>query len=104
MLDFDVLANDLDFMHSDVPHVFTFDGEDYTGSLGTSEVDVVFSEMGESDGIEVVLIATLRDFLSIHPEDGDIITYNGKEYRVMSYSIDTAGIGITINLGDKYKK
>jgi len=103
-LDFSLMADDLDFIHSDVPKVFTFKGDTYTGSLGSSEIDVVFSEMGESDGVEVVLIATLRDFLTGHPEDGDLITYDGKEYRVMSYSLDTANVGITINLGDKYKK
>jgi len=102
-LDFDIMANDLDFIHSDVPKVFTFNGTDYTGSLGTTEMDIVFSEMGESDGIEVVLIATVRDFTTL-PEDGDRITYDGTEYRVVSTRIDTANVGISINLGSEYKR
>ena len=102
-LDFDIMANDLDFIHNDVPHVFTFDGTDYTGSLGTTEIDVVYSELGESGGVEVVLIATVRDFATL-PEDGDRITYNSIQYRVHSTRIDTANVGIAINLTSEYDK
>ena len=101
-LDLTIMSDDLDFIHSDIPHTFTYNGTDYTGSLGTTEIDIVFSEMGESDGVEVVLIATVRDFLSGVPSDGDLITYNSKEYRVKSTRIDTANVGISIMLGDKY--
>ena len=103
-LDFDIMANDLDFIHSDVPHVFTYNGTDYTGSLGTTEIDIVYSEEGANDGVEVTLIATVRDFAGNPPSDGELITYNGKEYRVISTRLDTAGVGLSIELGDKYKK
>ncbi len=103
-LDFDIMANDLDFIHNDVPHVFTFNGDSYTGSLGTTEIDIMYSEEGANDGIEVTLIATVRDFLSGVPGDGELITYNAKEYRVISTRIDTANVGVSIDLGDKYKK
>lgn len=102
-LDFDIMANDLDFIHSDVPHTFTYNGDDYTGSLGTTEIDIVYSEEGVNDGVEVTLIATVRDFVSV-PNDGELITYNGKEYRIISTRLDTAEVGISIDLGDKYKK
>ncbi len=81
MLDLDIMANDLDFIHSDVPHSFTYNGDTYTGSLGTTEIDIVYSEEGANDGVEVTLIATFRDFLSGVPGDGELITYKGKEYR-----------------------
>jgi hypothetical protein len=102
-LDFDIMANDLDFIHSDVPHVFTYKGTDYTGSLGTTEIDVVYSELGESGGVEVVLIATVRDLPNI-PLDGEIITYNGVNYRVHSTREDTARVGVSINLTSEYAK
>ena len=102
-LDFDIMANDLDFIHSDVPHTFTYNGDTYTGSLGTTEIDIVYSEEGANDGVEVTLIATVRDFVSV-PKDGELVTYNGKEYRIISTRLDTAEIGISIDLGDKYKK
>jgi len=103
-LDFDIMANDLDFIHSDVPHSFVYNGDTYTGSLGTTEIDIVYSEEGANDGVEVTLIATVRDFLSGVPADGELVTYNGKEYRVISTRLDTAEVGISIDLGDKYKK
>ncbi len=97
------MSADLAHIHSDVPHTFTFDGADYVGSLGTTEIDVVFSEMGESDGVEVILIATVADFTTL-PEDGDKIIYESTNYRVMSTRLDTAKVGISINLGSEYKK
>ncbi|MCP4103872.1 MAG: hypothetical protein GY750_21005 [Lentisphaerae bacterium] len=97
------MSADLAHIHSDVPHTFTFDSVDYTGSLGTTEIDVVFSEMGESDGVEVVLIATVSDFATL-PADGDRITYEGTDYRVVSTRLDTAKVGISINLGSEYDK
>lgn len=106
MLDFDIMANDLDFIHSDVPHTFAYKGNTYTGSIGTTEIDVVYSEEGSNDGVEVTLIATVRAFASGVPADGELITYpvGGKEYRVISTRLDTAEVGISIELGDKYKK
>ena len=103
-LDFDIMANDLDFIHSDVPHTFTYNGTDYVGSLGTTEIDIVYSEEGANDGVEVTLIATVRDFTGSLPKDGELITYNAVEYRVIATRLDTANIGVSIDLGDKYKK
>ena len=34
----------------------------------------------------------------------ELITYNAKEYRIISTRLDTAEVGISIDLGDKYKK
>jgi len=97
------MSADLAHIHSDVPHTFTFDGTDYVGSLGTTEIDIVFSEMGESGGVDVVLIATVSDFVTL-PTDGDKVTYEGTVYRVVSTRLDTAKVGISINLGDEYQK
>ena len=102
-LDLSFMVADLNFIHSDLPKTFTFNGTDYIGSLGTIELDIVYSGMGESDGVEVVLIATLSDFVTA-PTDGDKIVFEGKIYRVMSTRIDTANVGISINLGDEFKK
>ncbi len=102
-LPFAQMSADLAHIHSDVPHTFTFDGTDYVGSLGTTEIDIVYSEMGESGGVDVILIATVSDFTTA-PAEGDLITYEGKEYRVMFTRLDTAKVGISLHLGDKYKK
>lgn len=102
-LNFTQMIADLNHIHSDVPKVFTFNGTDYTGSLGTTEVDIVFSEMGESNGVEFVLIATYADFTTA-PVDGDLIIYSGKTYRVKSWRLDTAEVAITLNIGSEYKK
>lgn len=102
-LDLDYFIADLKFIHSDLPKTFTFNGSDYIGSLGALELDIVYSSMGESDGIEVVLIATVSDFVTV-PTDGDKIVFEGKIYRVMSTRVDTANVGISINLGDEFKK
>lgn len=121
-LDFTQLDNDLKFMHSDVPKYFKYLDVVYTGSTADYEEGGVYSMMGEADGVNETIIANVSDFVAESvpvPGKGDFITINGtittvgedlvmtggQELRVYGKpKTDTAGIGVNIELGDKYKE
>jgi hypothetical protein len=79
---------------------FTISGTTYYGQKTALKQDVRFSEYGYGSGYEFSLVCNVSDFVSV-PADNTEVTISGTVYRIMFYEIDSAGVLLTLHIGDR---
>jgi bacillopeptidase F (M6 metalloprotease family) len=95
-----LLTADFNFMVSDYPQSFSTKGTPYSCIGNDLVTGQVLDDEGFREQVTVELIAGVSQFGGTLPAANQVITYNGKEYRVAStgpaQSVD--GVSVTLPL------
>lgn len=104
MIDTDQWATDLAAVIDDLPIDVVFGGKTIDGCKSVLSADEVAAAAGELDGyrlsVYVVAANWTADPAVTPPENGDIITADSVEYRVLRTHSDV--VGMRYDVGDKY--
>lgn len=87
---------------ADLPEIATIDSVDYTcNRVSMRTQDLQARNRDFVDGYQFSLSFVYDDFSTI-PVVGDLITYNGVEYRVLATDISPDYEDLRVHLGNKY--
>ena len=83
------------------PVAVTVNGNSVTCGRGGMKEAVKFTDFGEAEKYSFSILGHFEDFKGAEP-GVDVVTIDGKEYRVLGKDPDAAEIGISVHLGAKY--
>lgn len=100
MTPFDIATDDI-FGNPDFTETATF-GEQTNVTVIASEIsaDAQLDEFGLDEGVSFFLRVRKSD-LTAAPKKNDLVTFNGIQYRISSFTLDSSGLVYRINLKSK---
>ena len=94
------LAADMAAVIADMPIDLEFAGKTVVGCKSILKAEELAASAGELAGYRLSVYAVAADWSPAAPENGDILTADGTEYRVLRTRSDI--VGTRYDLGDKY--
>jgi hypothetical protein len=103
-----VHSSDLRAMISDAPQVFTFQGQEYTGTISGQNMKRELELGGFEEGPEITLVISIvdadgaRPFVTL-PIVGQQITIGTKAYRIDRTEVDPFNVGFQMDLRSAHR-
>ncbi len=101
-MDFKLLQDDSRAMQADLPFYATYKGVEYLCNVVSMDVKVRdFLQNTINQRVTLTLAFVIVDLIQT-PDEGDIVTFQGKDYRVLQTDLSPDLIDVRVYLGDKY--
>lgn len=94
------LTADMAAIIADMPVAVAFSGQTVSGCKSVLKSEEVAAAAGELAGYQLSVYVVAADWTGTPPENGDILTVAGVEYRILRTRSDI--VGIRYDVGDKY--
>jgi len=85
-----------------IPFTFIHNSESIIGTKTFLTRDIEFQELGYDEQVDYQIHALVADFTAV-PAEGDLITVNSADKRILSVSEDVTGSTYILTIGSKYQ-